>query len=184
MHRRIFVCLMFAAPAFAQMNMSMNDTGMYLMNLASGTSQNPESAPMPMIMTHLGSWQTMLMGQGFINDVQADRPARRGTNSTPPIIHGDGAAFGRRARDIRSRTDAQPGTRHHHRRAVSGAVSDRRNRLRPSHHRRAASAQFHHGAGVSLHPPACRENATRPVLRAGGRSGAGASRISASRFGF
>ncbi len=78
MHRRIFVCLMFAAPAFAQMNMSMNDTGMYLMNLASGTSQNPESAPMPMIMTHLGSWQTMLMGQGFINDVQQTGPRGAG----------------------------------------------------------------------------------------------------------
>src|SRR5580658_3288487 len=74
MHRRIFVCLLFAASAFAQMNMSMNDTGMYLMNLASGTSQNPESAPMPMIMTHLGSWQTMLMGQGFIDDVQQTGP--------------------------------------------------------------------------------------------------------------
>ena len=74
MHRRIFVCLMFAAPAFAQMNMSMNDTGMYLMNLASGTSQNPESAPMPMIMTHLGSWKTMFMGQAFIVDMQQTGP--------------------------------------------------------------------------------------------------------------
>jgi hypothetical protein len=74
MHRRIFVCLLFAASAFGQMNMSMNDTGMYLMNLASGTSQNPQSAPMPMIMTHLGSWQTMLMGQAFIVDTQATGP--------------------------------------------------------------------------------------------------------------
>jgi hypothetical protein len=73
MHR-IFVCLLLAAPAFAQMNMSMNDTGMYLMNLASGTSQNPQSAPMPMIMTHLGSWQTMLMGQAFIVDTQETGP--------------------------------------------------------------------------------------------------------------
>ena len=74
MRRWIYVCLMFAVPAFAQMNMSMNDTGMYLMRLASGTSQNPESAPMPMIMNHLGSWQTMLMGQAFIVDTQQTGP--------------------------------------------------------------------------------------------------------------
>jgi hypothetical protein len=74
MHRRIYVCLIFASSAFAQMNMSMNDTGMYLMRLASGTSQNPESAAMPMIMNHLGSWQTMLMGQAFIVDTQESGP--------------------------------------------------------------------------------------------------------------
>jgi hypothetical protein len=76
MHR-IFVCLMFCAPVFGQMagmNMSMNDTGMYLMRLASGTSQNPQAAPMPMIMTHLGSWQTMFMGQAFIVDTQQTGP--------------------------------------------------------------------------------------------------------------
>jgi hypothetical protein len=76
MHR-IFVSLMFCAPAFAQMagmNMSMNDTGTYLMRLASGTGQNPQAAPMPMIMTHLGSWQTMFMGQAFIVDTQQTGP--------------------------------------------------------------------------------------------------------------
>ncbi len=74
MFRGITLCILFSAPAFAQMNMSMNDTGMYLMNLASGTSQNPASAPMPMIMTHLGSWQTLLMGSGFITDTQQTGP--------------------------------------------------------------------------------------------------------------
>jgi hypothetical protein len=52
----------------------MNDAGMQLMNLASGTSENPESAPMPMIANHLGSWTTMMMGQAFIVEDQETGP--------------------------------------------------------------------------------------------------------------
>ena len=48
----------------------MTPASMYLMNNASGTSVNPASWPMPMIMTHFGSWNTMLMGVGFIVDTQ------------------------------------------------------------------------------------------------------------------
>src|SRR4051794_29286623 len=36
--------------------MGMNQAGMYLMNLASGTSMNPRSWPMPMLMPRVGSW--------------------------------------------------------------------------------------------------------------------------------
>ncbi len=48
----------------------MNPASMYLMNLASGTSQNPASWPMPMIMTHSGNWNLMFMGLGFISSIQ------------------------------------------------------------------------------------------------------------------
>ncbi len=57
------------------MNMGeMNPAGMYLMNLSSGTSVNPESWPMPMTMSHLGSWSTMSMGVGFLVDTQQSGP--------------------------------------------------------------------------------------------------------------
>jgi hypothetical protein len=60
----------FSACAWAQ----MNDAGMYLMNTASGTSRNPASWQMPMVMTRAGSWSLMFMGQGFIVDTQQSGP--------------------------------------------------------------------------------------------------------------
>jgi len=54
--------------------MDMNDAGMYLMNTASGTSMNPLSWTMPMLMPRLGSWNLMLMGQAFIVDTQQSGP--------------------------------------------------------------------------------------------------------------
>ncbi len=52
----------------------MNAASMYLMGLASGTSVNPPGWPMPMIMTHLGNWNTMFMGLGFLSDIQQSGP--------------------------------------------------------------------------------------------------------------
>lgn len=53
----------------------MSDSGMYLMNMASGTSVNPGAAPMPMIMKNLGnSWQGMFMGTAFVMDTQQSGP--------------------------------------------------------------------------------------------------------------
>jgi hypothetical protein len=52
----------------------MNPASMDLMNMASGTSVNPDSWPMPMIVTHLGSWNTMFMGDGFLLDTQQSGP--------------------------------------------------------------------------------------------------------------
>ena len=59
--------------SFAQMS-SMNDAGMYLMNMASGTSVNPDSWPMPMLMRSAGAWNLMFMGQAFIVDTQQSGP--------------------------------------------------------------------------------------------------------------
>jgi hypothetical protein len=67
-------------PAWAQSSMAgmnmvdMNAASMDLANISSGTSLNPESWPMPMIMTHFGSWNTMFMGEGFIVDTQQSGP--------------------------------------------------------------------------------------------------------------
>jgi hypothetical protein len=47
---------------------------MLLMNQASGTSLNPQSWPMPMLMTKLGSWQGMFMGEAFLVDTQQSGP--------------------------------------------------------------------------------------------------------------
>src|SRR5579863_5592425 len=62
-------------PAMGGMNMvEMNPASMYLMNFASGTSSNPASWPMPMQITHFGSWNTMFMGSGFVVDTQQSGP--------------------------------------------------------------------------------------------------------------
>jgi hypothetical protein len=52
----------------------MNNAGMYLMNMASGTSMNALSWPMPMLSPRLGSWNFMIMGQAFIVDTQQSGP--------------------------------------------------------------------------------------------------------------
>jgi hypothetical protein len=66
--------------AYGQASMSgmhmvdMNSASMDLLDLTSGTSVNPDSWPMPMIMTHFGSWNTMFMGEGFLVDTQQSGP--------------------------------------------------------------------------------------------------------------
>jgi hypothetical protein len=52
----------------------MNMAGMFLMNLSFGTSENPASWPMPMIMTQFKNWNTMFMGVGFLSDIQQSGP--------------------------------------------------------------------------------------------------------------
>ena len=65
MNGRCVVIALFSVTACAQeMSMQMmNPAGMYLMTMASGTSMNPPSAPMPMLMRPLGSWNLMIMGR-------------------------------------------------------------------------------------------------------------------------
>ncbi|MEI9814873.1 MAG: hypothetical protein WDO18_20525 [Acidobacteriota bacterium] len=67
-----------AAPAHDHANMlaqgNMNDAGMYLMTMNSGTGVAPKSWPMPMLMPKLGSWNTMIMGQAFLVDTQQSGP--------------------------------------------------------------------------------------------------------------
>jgi hypothetical protein len=52
----------------------LNNAGKYLMKMASGTGQNPLSWPMPMLMPKIGSWNLMVMGQGFVNGTQQSGP--------------------------------------------------------------------------------------------------------------
>src|ERR1700730_6168005 len=54
--------------------MDINGAGMLLMDQASGTSMNPKSWPMPMVMTKLGSWHAMFMANAFIVDTQQSGP--------------------------------------------------------------------------------------------------------------
>jgi hypothetical protein len=54
--------------------MQMNEAGMYLMNMASGTSMNPLSWSMPMLMRRWGSWNFMFMGQAYIVETQQSGP--------------------------------------------------------------------------------------------------------------
>lgn len=52
----------------------LNAASMFQMNLASGTSSNPTSAPAPMLMRHYGNWNTMFMGEAFLIDTQQSGP--------------------------------------------------------------------------------------------------------------
>ena len=63
-----------AAPMSAQEMSDMNPAGGYLMNLSSGTSQNPASWPMPMWMSQTGHWNLMFMGLAFLSDIQQSGP--------------------------------------------------------------------------------------------------------------
>ena len=54
--------------------MQMNEAGIYLMNMASGTSANPQSWPMPMLASRSGSWDLMFMSQAFLIDTQQSGP--------------------------------------------------------------------------------------------------------------
>lgn len=74
-----FLASILALAAFARgqdsMSMTeMNGAGISLMNLASGTSLNPASWPMPMWMPNLGSWNLMLMGLAYLVDTQQSGP--------------------------------------------------------------------------------------------------------------
>jgi len=65
-----------ALPVFAQSNpmSDMNEAGMSLMQVASGTSMNPAAGETPMLMTHAAGWNWMFMGQAFVVDTQQAGP--------------------------------------------------------------------------------------------------------------
>jgi hypothetical protein len=76
MHKITSLLLLCATAAAQDMHHmhNMNRAGMYLMNMASGTSMNPYSWQMPMIMTEAGNWSVMFMGQAFLVDTQQSGP--------------------------------------------------------------------------------------------------------------
>src|SRR5581483_5018065 len=92
MRHVLIFCLLFLRTAVAQEhdmahmqdhdmphthNASMNAAGAYLMNLGSGTSLNPQSWPMPMLMLNKSGWELMFMGQAFVVDTQQTGPRGR-----------------------------------------------------------------------------------------------------------
>src|SRR5579863_1625310 len=75
LYKQVLLIALAISAAHAQMNMvDMNAASMDLTNIASGTSVNPDSWPMPMIMTHFRSWNTMFMGEAFLVDTQQSGP--------------------------------------------------------------------------------------------------------------
>lgn len=67
---RSFVLLSFSISISMGLAFAQESPDEYLMNVASGTSRNPESASMPMLMRPDGSWLLSLMGQAFLVDTQ------------------------------------------------------------------------------------------------------------------
>src|SRR5689334_3662539 len=76
--------LLLTLPVFAQVadphaghhmpSAQADPAGAYLMTMNSGTSVAPASWPMPMLMPKVGSWNAMLMGQGFLVGTQQYGP--------------------------------------------------------------------------------------------------------------
>src|SRR5258708_33135266 len=54
--------------------MQMNEAGMCLVNMATGTSKNPLSWPPPMLPAHVGTLNLMLMGQDIPGDTRQAMP--------------------------------------------------------------------------------------------------------------
>jgi hypothetical protein len=52
----------------------MNSTGMFLMGQSSGTGYQPSAWPMPMLMTRVGDWHLMWMGQAYVTATQQSGP--------------------------------------------------------------------------------------------------------------
>jgi hypothetical protein len=118
------------ASATSGMNMvDMTPASMFLMELSSGTSENAPAWPMPMIMSHFESWNTMFMGQGFLIDTQQSGPRGGDKLYSSKLVHGFGGASCRIARSLRGGIHAQPRTRHCHRRTLPGALPIRRDCL-------------------------------------------------------
>lgn len=53
---------------------NMNEAETFLMGESSGTAFQPSAWPMPMLMTHVGDWHLMWMGQAFVVDTQQSGP--------------------------------------------------------------------------------------------------------------
>jgi hypothetical protein len=68
MFRILFLCTVFLRLASAQSAESD------LMSQASGTSENPQSGSLPMLMQNRAGWSLMWMGQAFILDTQETGP--------------------------------------------------------------------------------------------------------------
>jgi hypothetical protein len=58
------------------------------MDQASGTSMNPFSWPMPMLIESLGSWHAMFMANAFIVDTQQSAPPRARQVLFSQLVHG------------------------------------------------------------------------------------------------
>ena len=69
MYKTAIICWLLLRAAVAQ-----EAAGAYLMGQASGTSMNPQSWPMPMLMLNPDAWNLMFMGQAFLVDTQESGP--------------------------------------------------------------------------------------------------------------
>jgi len=131
MSRLPILCLLFLPFAGAQdINMGgMNQAGSYLMGQASGTGMNPQSWPMPMLMLNPDNWSLMFMAQAFVLDTQESGP-RGADKFYSPNWSMFAASHDLGRRQLHVSTDAQPGPSRHHESELSGAISNRRDRVR------------------------------------------------------
>ena len=191
--RSVFILLIgLGAGARAQMHdmhnmqnmqgMNHNFAGMYLMQQASGTSMNPQSWAMPMIMKQARGWQFMFMGSAFLVETQQSGTARRRQVLFRELVHGIRQhSVGRGSLMLETMLSAEPVT-----------VTDRRYPLLFQTGETAFGSpivdgqhphNFVMGLGVHYARPVG-STIVASLLRAGRRSGDRAGGIPASRVGF
>jgi hypothetical protein len=83
----------------------------FLMRQASGTSTNPESAPMEMLMASRGRWHFMLHGLLSLNDQRQTGPRGRDQRFSTNWLMGSATrSIGRGSLMLRTMLSAEPGT--------------------------------------------------------------------------
>jgi hypothetical protein len=85
--------------------------GAFLMRQASGTSTNPEAAPMDMWMTTRGRWHLMVHGVAFLSDIRQTGPRGRDKQfSTNWLMVSGTRSLGRGSLMLRTMLSAEPAT--------------------------------------------------------------------------
>ena len=146
---------------------------------ASGTSAEPNSTPLPMLMTMTGKWMLMFHANIFVLD-QQQSGARGGdkffsTNwfmGTAQHKLGPGTFTGRLMLSLEPATISQ--------RRYPPSLSARRNCLWQAHRGRSASPRFHYGIGRFVRSKNGREQPAFAVFRSGGGSCDWTNRVCAS----
>jgi hypothetical protein len=105
MRRVVFTALLLAAGEVS------GQAAAFLMQQASGTSTNPQAAPMEMLMASAGRWSLMAHGVVFLNHTQQTGPRGRDkTFSTNWLMLSGTRDLGRGAFMLRTMLSAEPAT--------------------------------------------------------------------------
>ena len=160
----------------------MSASESFFMEESSGTAVQPTAWPMPMVMNSMWFVEPDVDGTGVPGRHAADGAVRPRQVLLVQLGHARrDASTGRWQHHAAD--DVEPGTCDRHGAPLSAAVPDRRDSVWQPDHECPASSQLLYGDQRSVLPQRGRACNGGSVLRGCGRSGVGASRVSASCVG-